>query len=82
MAGGRDLVPLVAVKGSRGKSFQASAAHLFPSEPSIRWFVRRHRIRLVESGALVKLRGMWFVDLTAWDAVFPTLLRADAEASL
>jgi hypothetical protein len=76
------LVPLTAVQGYRGKSFQALRANIFPSEPSIRWFVRRHKAALVKAGALVMLRGRWHVDPSAWDSVLPRLLRADAEAAL
>ena len=76
------LVPLTAIQGSRGTSFQSLCAHLVPSEPSIRWFVRRHKSALVHAGALVMLRGRWHVDPAAWDSLLPRLLRADAEAAL
>jgi hypothetical protein len=76
------LVPLIAIQGSRGKSFQSLRAHLFPSEASIRWFVRSHKTALVHAGALVMLRGRWHVDPAAWDSLLPRLLRADTEAAL
>jgi len=75
------LVPLIAQSG-QGHTFLALRANIFPSEGSLRWFVRRHRPALVKAGALVKLRGIWHVDTESWDEVFPALLRADTEASL
>ena len=41
--------------------YQGQREHLFGSFASIQWFVRTHRDRLVDDGALLMLRGQWFV---------------------
>lgn len=38
-------------------SYLAVRETVFPSEPSLRWFIRVHRQRLIAAGALFKLRG-------------------------
>ncbi|MFO0433162.1 MAG: hypothetical protein ACK50G_01595 [bacterium] len=43
----------------KGQSWREQNANLFPSDTSLRWFTRQHGRRLVEQGALVKLRDTW-----------------------
>lgn len=56
------LVPLLA--------YQQSRAHLFPSEESARWQVRKHRAALIEAGALVIVAGRHMVVPDVADATF------------
>ncbi len=51
--------------------------HLFPTETSFRWFLRRHRNRLTDAGALVRIGGRWFVDMSKWPAAFAECIRRD-----
>lgn len=37
--------------------FQEANASLFPSEHSLRWYVRQHRRALLEAGALTEIAG-------------------------
>ena len=41
-------------------SWLAQNKHLFHSEQSLRWHVRKHQRKLAQAGALVRLRGSWF----------------------
>ncbi|MCL4799022.1 MAG: hypothetical protein KJ025_05500, partial [Burkholderiales bacterium] len=37
--------------------YQAANAHIWPSMPSFRWWIRTHHAELVEKGALLELAG-------------------------
>lgn len=41
--------------------YQRANQNVFPSEASLRWFIRRNRPGLLESGALVMLCGRWMI---------------------
>jgi hypothetical protein len=47
--------------------YQGQREHLSGSFASIQWFVRTHRDRLVDDGALLMLRGQWFVAPEVFD---------------
>lgn len=49
--------------------YRARRAHVFPSGNALQWFVRQHRARLVEAGALIMLTGQWHVVEDKFDAV-------------
>lgn len=42
--------------------WRASNPHLFPSDTSLRWHLRRHRAAYISAGALLKLAGRFVVD--------------------
>ena len=42
--------------------WQGDNRHVIPSMASLRWFLRRHRERLVEAGALYEIAGRFFFD--------------------
>ena len=48
--------------------YREQRQHIFPSQSSLDWFLRKHRKGLVESGALLMLTGRWFVDPFSFDA--------------
>jgi hypothetical protein len=48
--------------------YREQRQHIFPSQPSLDWFVRKHRAGLVEAGALLMLTGRWFFDAEKFDA--------------
>lgn len=57
------------------KEFRTGAAHIFPTESSLRWFIRTHEPELVASGSLLKLPRGNFVDPVAFQAVAINLMR-------
>lgn len=55
-----NLIPLYSGKRCpAGQSWREQNAHLFPTDTSLRWFVRQHQERLVADGALSVLRDTW-----------------------
>ena len=44
------------------KVFRLEASHLFPTNDSLRWFMRMHEHELVASGSLLKLPRGNFID--------------------
>lgn len=43
------------------------AQHVFPSVESLRWYLRTHESSLVSRGALIKLRGQWYLIRPTFD---------------
>jgi hypothetical protein len=56
----QSLVPLL--------SYQKSREHIFPSEESARWQVRKHKAELIEAGALIIVAGRQMVVPERFDA--------------
>ena len=44
------------------REFRLAAAHLFPTESSLRWFIRKHGTELVDSRSLLKLPRGTYID--------------------
>lgn len=44
------------------KEFRREAAHLFPTDGALRWFIRCHEDALVAAGALLKLPRGNYID--------------------
>lgn len=59
--------------------FRASAAHLFPTDAALRWFIRTHTAQLIAAGALLKLPRGNYVDPVAFRAVAINLMRQSGE---
>ena len=53
--------------------------HLFPSQGSLDWFIRRERDRLVKAGALRLIAGRWMVAPEAFDLVVLEVGQQDAQ---
>ena len=49
--------------------WRASNSHLFASDTSLRWHLRRHRDTYVQAGALLRLTDRDFVDPPAFERV-------------
>ena len=49
--------------------YQGSRAHLFPSLESLRWFIRRNKPELIESGAVLEIAGRVRVSPAEFDVV-------------
>jgi hypothetical protein len=41
--------------------------HVFPSESSLRWFIRKNKKKLIGTGAVLILAGRTMVDIDAFD---------------
>lgn len=48
--------------------YQEARPRLFPSESSLRWYLRHNRAELVAAGALLLHTGRWLVDAARFDA--------------
>lgn len=57
-------------------------SHLFASEWSARWYLAKHKSRLVDRGALLMHCGRWHVDLGRFDAAFREIAAHAARAQL
>ena len=44
------------------ETYQPSNNHIFPSIPSLRWYIRSHRGELIKSGALIEVAGRLLID--------------------
>lgn len=60
--------------------YRESRQHLFPSEHSLQWYMRVHRKRLVDAGALLMISGRLFIQPGAFDQVLIEEGRANAAA--
>jgi hypothetical protein len=58
---------------------------LFGSENALNWFERNHKKILVDSGALIKVRGSWYRDRPKYDEkvleIAQNIARKSLEAS-
>jgi hypothetical protein len=52
---------------ARPIDYQAARANVFPSEESLRWFVRQHRDELIAAGAIVAPAGRKLISPQAFD---------------
>lgn len=57
------------------KHFRLEATHLFPTEASFRWFIRKHDAELVDSSSLLKLPRGTYIDPELFQAVAMRLMR-------
>jgi len=76
-----DFVPAYATL-TNPDSWSARNRHLFRSDVSFRWFVRMHQAELIDSGALVKIAGRWFVHTPRWAEVFTTCAIKDSQRAI
>lgn len=61
--------------------YRESRSHLFPSRLSFDWYIRQHRVELLEAGALFIIAGKTRVDGPRCDAVVMDVGRAAAMAA-
>jgi len=47
--------------------YQARRSRIFPSQTSLRWYLRVHRTSLIERGALIRIAGRLMLDSPALD---------------
>lgn len=60
--------------------YQATREVVFPSPTSLQWFIRRHRARLVETGALLHVAGRLLIHAPKFDQAVMDLGRERAAA--
>jgi len=51
------------------EEYRAPRAHLFPSPQSLTWFMRQHRSKLIDAGALSTIAGKHRIHPAKADAV-------------
>ena len=64
------------------EDYQIQQRNIFPSRPSIDWFVRVHKKELIEAGALVLLTGKSVVNPTAFSQTVLSIGQRTALARL
>lgn len=47
--------------------YHAARSHVFPSDTSLDWYLRKHRSALIEAGALLMVAGRWLVQPSTFD---------------
>jgi len=47
--------------------YRAARERIFYSDNSLHWYMRSHRDELVAAGALLKIRGVWFIHEPRFD---------------
>lgn len=62
------------------ETYRADRVHLLPSRGSLQWLVRQHKDRLVQCGALLLIRGTWYVNARPFDAELLAIGQAEAQA--
>lgn len=50
------------------QQYRSSRQHMFPSDGSLQWYVRRHRTALVSAGAILLIAGRTHIDEQRFDA--------------
>lgn len=63
------------------ETYAESRPHLFPRPSSMPWFIRVHKARLIEGGALVLVGGRWLASPRHFDRVAVAVGREAAEAA-
>jgi hypothetical protein len=58
------------------KDYRPQAAHVFATDHSLRWFLRKHERELLSAGVLLKLPNGTYVDPLPFSALALRLLRA------
>jgi hypothetical protein len=53
--------------------YQAAREHIFPSTASLDWFIRRHRNRLADAGAILKFARQWRLHPARFDTQVLTI---------
>jgi hypothetical protein len=48
-------------------TYREQRQHVFPSQSSLDWFLRKHREALIAHGALLLLAGRWFAAADRFD---------------
>lgn len=62
-------------------AYKAQRQHLFPSETSLAWYIRRNRAELVKAGALLIIGKRQYINPAPFDQVVVRIGMATAEAA-
>jgi hypothetical protein len=60
--------------------YRESRGRFFPSVYSLQWFLRRHKARLIQAGAIVMHGGQWYADEAKFDAIVMAVAQERARA--
>jgi hypothetical protein len=63
------------------QTYQRLSGEVFPTEESLKWFIRRNRVELVETGALVMPAGKKLAVVDRFDQVVQQVGERRARAS-
>ncbi len=64
------------------EQYRISRAQLYPSEQSLRWFMRQNRNELIEASAITCPTGIWLVIPEAFDKAALEIGKRRARAGL
>ncbi len=73
---------LSAVENWRDFQQTPDGKRLFPGLESLRWFIRENRDRLIQAGALLKIRGQWHLVRPEFDDAVIRTMREKAMLAL
>lgn len=62
--------------------YQADRIEVFPSGPSLDWYVRCHKPALIEAGALLLIRNQWHAHVDKFDCEVLRIGAKDAQRLL
>ena len=74
-------MPNTVITLERPQDYCAKRAHVFRSAASFAWFMRQHKAKLVEVGALTRPTGNWLVQPEAFDAFAASIGAARAKGA-
>lgn len=60
------------------REYREQAAHLFPTDHALRWFIRKHETTLIACGVLLKLPRGTYIDPIPFSAAALNLMRRGA----
>jgi hypothetical protein len=63
----------------RPADYQSENSHVFPTGPSLDWFIRKYRERLIDGNALVVVNRRRLIDILHFDRVVVDIGRQLAE---
>jgi hypothetical protein len=68
------LAPLLTLE-----EYQQTRERCFPSAGSLEWYLRMHRSKLIEAGAMLKHRGIWHVHADRFDQAVMDIAQASSK---
>lgn len=64
------------------EKFRGERQSFYPSNGSLSWYIRVHKARLVESGALLLMRGAWHAHAERFDEAILEIAAKEAAQSM
>lgn len=60
------------------QDYQKARSNIFPSESSLKWHLRVHRVDLAAGGAVVRVAGLLLIDPLRFDEMVLRIAKAQA----